>query len=116
MGGLGVGLSPGERRQDVDRVARVQGLRLVVHRHPVAQIRAPQQHPGQFGIAAAQLIDEAADREAGSHGEFLGVRAYGGPGSREVAHTDVDQTRCVGSHLSRRSRSSTAAAGRNSGR
>ena len=36
MGGLGVGLSPGERRQDVDRVARVQGLRLVVHRHPVA--------------------------------------------------------------------------------
>ena len=68
------------------------------------------------GVAAAQLVDEVADRDAGSHGQLFGVGTRGGAGGREIPHTDVDQTGCLGSHLSRRSRSSTAAAGRNSGR
>ena len=89
MGGLGVGLSPRERRQNVDRVAWPKDLRLVVHGHPVAQIRAPQQHPGQFGTPAAQLIDQVADRDAGSHGELFGVSARGGPGGREIPHRSI---------------------------
>src|SRR5271166_3761682 len=84
-------LSSGERRQHVDRVARLQQLSLVPNRHTVAKKRAPDQHAGEFLAAAPQTVDKLGNRGAGTYGQLLGIGPCRGAGGREIPHGDPDR-------------------------
>ena len=119
MGGLALDrgrLSPGKRRQHIDRGTRAQRLSMVPHSDAVAQKRAARQHAGQSLAATAEGVDKLTDGSTGVHDQLLGIGPGSGAGSGEIPDGNPDLAACPPRHLNRRSRSSAAAVARTRGR